>query len=654
MSAQIAIFSAKFHNVSKQQKPKAAIQTPEPAVPFFSNPKILGWILAIVSFAMYAGTIGHGFVLDDIAVVEQNSYVHEGFGGIGDIFTSFYWEGYWAANAGLYRPLSLVMFAMEWAVSPENPGIHHFVNVAVYVLCILLLFRLCRRLFSDFPPFIPFLIALLFAIHPIHTEVVANIKSRDELLCFLFFILLFLQLARDTITTKNWLLAALFFLLALLSKEAAALFLPVILLYFFLIRKFSLSRLIKPAFVLGLTAVCWFALHQYVIRTSPAKPIVYTYHDNSLVACGKSEQVATGIQLFGKYVAKSVWPSGMTYDYSFNDIPCVTFGAPVVWAVIILFIGVFLFCWKWRKKQPWLLFGLAFFTITMLLTTNILFLIGATFGERLLFTPVWGIIILLVIGGYALTQSYTAPAMKNALLGLTVLLAVGGFGLTLSRNADWKSNETLFTAGFQTGSNSARVHANYGTMLMQQAQQLKEGNKELYKEAIVELRRAVAIDSNDFSALTNLGVSWYHLDKYAESVDATLKANRLQPADTSLYFNLGDAYFALKDYSDAQLWYEKGIRSTDKTKLGDYERLGSIFFDRKQYQQAIGVFTLGLKRFPDQENLLMNTASCYGAMSDFQKAAEMFYKVYQLDPSNKNALEMMRMSEARGGIKVAK
>src|SRR6185312_10602644 len=90
-------------------------------------------LIAALSFLLYANTLQHGFVLDDIAVIQNNSFVQQGISGIPKILTTFYWQGYWNSNAGLYRPTSLIAFAIEHQLS-NKPFIHHFFNVVYYSL----------------------------------------------------------------------------------------------------------------------------------------------------------------------------------------------------------------------------------------------------------------------------------------------------------------------------------------------------------------------------------------------------------------------------------------------------------------------------------------------------------------------------------------
>ena len=81
---------------------------------------------------------------------------------------------------------ALAMFAIEWSISPNNTWLGHFINLITYIFCGIILFKLLQKLLPQLHHFVIVGSVLLFIAHPIHTEVVGNIKSRDELLCFLF------------------------------------------------------------------------------------------------------------------------------------------------------------------------------------------------------------------------------------------------------------------------------------------------------------------------------------------------------------------------------------------------------------------------------------------------------------------------------------
>src|SRR6185436_1377839 len=95
-------------------------------------------------------------------------------------------RGYLIIPNDLYRPLSLVMFAIEYQFFGPNPAAGHFFNILTFIGCVIMLFLFLDKFFGGKKTAIAFIGALVFAVHPIHTEVVANIKSRDELLCYFF------------------------------------------------------------------------------------------------------------------------------------------------------------------------------------------------------------------------------------------------------------------------------------------------------------------------------------------------------------------------------------------------------------------------------------------------------------------------------------
>ena len=626
----------KQHQNTKPVKKAAVVETisTDTAV----TAKRMMWFLFAAGFLLFMNTLGHGFVLDDVAVIESNKFVQQGFSGIPKILSTFYWQGYWDSNAGLYRPLSLITFAIEYGISPNNPFIHHFVNVLLYATTMALLFNLLKRMLPGYSLWISFFITLLFAVHPIHTEVVANIKSRDELLCFLFFVLVFHFILKNGLSsTGNKLIAAGLFLLCLLSKEAGILFLPVIGGYFILFRKETILKTTALLFPLIAVSIAWICLHQYIIQSSPFERIIYTYHDNSLVGCSSaSAQTATGIAILGRYLMKAVFPHNMSYDYSYNEIPCETFGSPLVIISIIVMAALAFVIYRSWKTIPAVSFGLLFFFITILMVTNIFSLIGTTMGDRLLYAPVLGICIALVCGVYhlagkAAAQRFIRPVFYG-FAGIALIASVMSF----QRNRDWESNVTLYSADVANAPNSARVHYNYAVILMSQLPEDIERQSTYLPKIISTFNKALAIDSLDGGSYVNLGVCYYRLKQYGQSVAHTRKAMAINPNDTGLYTNLADAYFKLNELDSAITYYNKAIAANNVTQ-GTYNFLGVAWFNKKEYVKAAGIFQKGLKQFPDNEEMLMNLGNTYGMSKNYEKAIGTFNKVVALNPNNKQA-----------------
>ncbi|GEC73676.1 pentatricopeptide repeat domain-containing protein (PPR motif) [Flavobacterium flevense] len=600
------------------------------------------WFLAIVSFLLYANTLKHGFVLDDIAVIEQNSFVKKGLAGIPELFSTLYWQGYWDSNAGLYRPMSLVFFAIEWQLSPNNPFIHHFFNVLYYSLSIVLLFKVLHFYLKAYSIWITFFIVLLFAVHPIHTEVVANIKSRDEIFCLLFFMLsIYFTLIKEK--KIHQFIGALFFLFCLLSKEAGVLFLPIFLFLVWLKFNKERSTLFAKTIPIISISVLWLTLHRYIILSSPFKRIEYSYLDNSLFACDDvSSKIATGFTIFARYIVKAVYPYTMSYDYSFNQIPCVTLSSfsfiISLLLVGLLFWGVYFF----RNKNSIISFGVLFFLITIFLAVNIVVLIGTTMGDRLLYTPVLGIIITLVFLLFHFSKKTELKTFYHPSIYFLSFIVLFFSFKTFDRNKVWKSNTTLFTEDLLNSPNSARVNFNYATVFFNQLSSDVELQKQQLPFIIDSYKKALTIDPNDKGSLTNLGVCYYRMKDYKSSIYYTKRALALVETDYSLQSNLADAYFRNNNLDEAISIYKELVRNNYILE-NTYSYYGAALFGKKKYIEAIAVFKEGIKQNASSAELWMNYGNALAASGNLREAITAFEKVYELNPNDKNALKFLTM-----------
>src|ERR1041385_9076182 len=131
--------------MAKAKSKQASLVKP----PFWQDDRKMGWLCAGFAFLLYLQTLGFDYALDDVAVTYGNDFVKAGFSGIGKIFHTFFWAGYpnfASANSGLFRPISLMLFAIEWQFFPKSPHVYHFVNLALFAVCVYQLYRLLREL----------------------------------------------------------------------------------------------------------------------------------------------------------------------------------------------------------------------------------------------------------------------------------------------------------------------------------------------------------------------------------------------------------------------------------------------------------------------------------------------------------------------------
>src|ERR1035437_3769475 len=208
-------------------------------------------LITVFVFLIYGNSIKNEYALDDNYVTVTNlkepgnSRVAKGIKGIPEIFSSHYVES--SSQSFEYRPLVLATFAIEYQFFGSNPHVSHFISVLIYALTCLLLFSILCKLLKNYNIVFPLLIIFLFITHPIHTEVVDNIKCRDELLSFLFGICSLHFFLKSTEAKNKWLpvvLAIVFLLMALLCKRTAVLFIALIPLAIYFFTSIKLKQIV--------------------------------------------------------------------------------------------------------------------------------------------------------------------------------------------------------------------------------------------------------------------------------------------------------------------------------------------------------------------------------------------------------------------------
>ena len=195
-------------------------------------------LIPLVVFFLYGNTLFNDYSLDDELVIRDNLKIHQGIKGIPEILTTHY------SSIGdirfEYRPVVLITFALEYSLWGENPFYSHLINIILYIILLFVIFKVLQLSFKDYSILFIFLILLLYATHPIHTEVVASLKNRDELLSslfgflFIYYILIFLDKQKIIFVVS----ALIFLFLGVLSKKSAFIF-PLILMLFFCIFFFN-------------------------------------------------------------------------------------------------------------------------------------------------------------------------------------------------------------------------------------------------------------------------------------------------------------------------------------------------------------------------------------------------------------------------------
>ena len=148
---------------------------------WYERGHVLAFVVFLSAFLIYSNTLDHDFAGDDPLFMSKNVYVQKGIHGIQDIFTTTLTQGYTGEKDTGYRPVPLAMFALEKELLGGRAPAHHWVHVLLYSLGCVLTFFFLKRILKSFGIWPVMVTMLLFIVHPIHTEVVADYKSRMEL-----------------------------------------------------------------------------------------------------------------------------------------------------------------------------------------------------------------------------------------------------------------------------------------------------------------------------------------------------------------------------------------------------------------------------------------------------------------------------------------
>jgi len=203
----------------------------------FKSKNFYALIVFIFSGVLFVNTIPNEYNLDDELVTINHRTTSKGLKNIDEIFTGFYYEDDMGYKYD-YRPITHLSFALEHQLFGQNPHVSHAVNVVLYAFLCLLIFYLSNKIYPDKSPSFGFFVAMFFAVMPIHTEVVASIKNRDEILSLLFGLSAFyLFFFRDRSKVLIFILAIILFQLSIFSKPSTTLLLFLIPFYFLFLKQ---------------------------------------------------------------------------------------------------------------------------------------------------------------------------------------------------------------------------------------------------------------------------------------------------------------------------------------------------------------------------------------------------------------------------------
>jgi hypothetical protein len=667
-------------------------------------------VLTLLAAGVYLNTLGHQMAFDDEQVIRKNEFVLKGVKGIPQILmhdtyysynkqsnTENIWQG------GRYRPLSVITFAIEqqffatkhqdvpiqyaWDVNgngkiePDEDttkdyilneedfyarglGFRHFVNVILFALCIGVIYLFFTVYLPTFSADVVFVSCLLFAVHPIHAEVVANIKSRDELLSLLFIICSFIFAFRymKLLKRADLILFFILFFFALISKEYAitlivlipctffifktsnfdlkeqkvyislalfvfifvmscffynSIFFPLLILMYLLVGIKLFLRTGLPALVwsMGLALCLYFALRWHATESV----VNYELFKNNIVtnpylAAAVDETIATKLFVLIKYIGLLFYPNPLISDYSFNTITYRNFMSWEVWVSILFYSSLLITTVILFFKRHPLAFPLLIFWAFMLPIANIFIDIGATMGERLVFHASLGFCFVITWPINALKNIETKylKIIKIALPLFVLILVILGVWQSFNRNKDWENNQTLFAADLPKAPYNitliGAVASNKTELAAKTKNKLKQ--KIIIEQSINLIDRGLQQNGAYMPFYQTLALDFYIIkdfDKSASAAKGGLKVdqnnNYLKNILLSLskeFVGKGNEFYKINKKDSALLFFNKAIKANYNNADAYYNK-AIILKQQGDTMNAIDCLNKAIKIDPKQQ-----------------------------------------------------
>ncbi len=555
----------------------------------FGNNVFIFVIIVAAAVLPCIQTIHGEFVFDDIPLIVEDPFYAEESSPVMCWKRSFWKE---SRRQGLYRPLTVFSYWINAKTSGFDPLPFRLVNLALNAAVSVLVYKYLCRLRAGTAA--GALTAIVFALHPIHTEALAPAFGRGELLCALFLLsgLIFHSYVRKA---KIYCIpAGLSFLLACWSKEHGVVFIPLCFLQDWYLSGAPISRIrmiladfarISYAYAAYLVFFAFFLWTRFAVLGTfvPAKNNFEPAIDNILAITPQPLRFAAAVAIQGYGIRLMLWPDTLSHDYSYAQIvpPSSVFNLEFL-STILLFFGVpalCAFCFSGMRRLC--IFLPLSYLVSILPGGNMLITAGTIFAERLLYFPSLWIIFFFVALFLLIWQKLqdevenrTASRILKYALAITAIIAILSLGArTILRTSDWNDEMSLAIAGFKSAPKSAKVWNNLAIQL--------EKDGEL-QEAVAAASEAIRIYPQYATAYANRGVWQARLGHLEEAEKDLTKAVSLPGKHFPASYNLGALLANIGRHEEAEkVWSESLNNSPQQAGLrAELEKLRAKIRDK--------------------------------------------------------------------------
>ncbi|ESO89299.1 hypothetical protein LOTGIDRAFT_210330 [Lottia gigantea] len=653
--------------------------------------KLYSGILCVVVCVCYYNALHCGFVFDDISAVVDNKDLRPH-----SPISRLFWNDFWGTPMNQershksYRPLCVLTFRWNYLIHELEPLGYHLVNVLLHALTSIIFMVMCKEFVKEWTSF---LAALLFAIHPIHTEAVTGVVGRAESLSSIFLLLAFITYSKSTgyrqpIKWTPLFVTVLLVTVAMLCKEQGITVIGICCVYeVFIAQRSSGSELLdicksliqgKPAFpdwmktsiiragfLVSSTLLLLFAR----IKVMGAQLPVFTNFDNPASTASFPARHLTYNYLLPVNFWLLLFPSELCCDWTMGTIPLIksisdyrNIFTVIFYSCMILFAKYTLSGQSRRIRA--VIISITFMVLPFIPASNLFFPVGFVVAERILYMPSMGFSMLVAIGFEILASK--RKSIMYCLLG--ILLTTHSIK-TFVRNIDWESEYSIFQAALKVNNRNAKLFNNVGHALEKVSE---------YERALTYFQKAVSVQPDDIGAHINVGRTYNNMNLSKEAEQSYRKAmdlfppiiagksytariapnhlnvylnlaslvskdeSRLEEADKLLrtaismrsdyiqgYINRGDVLVKLGRSEDAVQVYEDALK-IEPDNADLYYNIGVVYLEKKKVKLAHKYFDLALKYNPNHPQTLFNSAILLQESGDPSSRPESYKRLEQL------------------------
>ncbi|CAD7092475.1 unnamed protein product [Hermetia illucens] len=614
----------------------------------------------------YFDTLRGDYVFDDTVAIVKNNDVTNPAASLYEIFTHDFW-GYNITDPTShksYRPLTILMFHYERNVLGFGSYEMKLVNFLIHCLNTCLVFKFYNALTSVRS--ISFVGAVIFAVHPVHTEAICGVVGRAELmfcLCYLLALILFSEISfgkrSNVALIPVYVMIVALAVVGLLFKENAITILPALIAFDVTIRtdllrnieaRFRVRRVVFSRFGILTTLTALLLVGRLYIQEfeSPKfKPM-----DNPIAA---SSNFVTKILSQNFLYTLNAWillcPDWLSFDWALGCVKLMeSFLDSRILGVFALYL---IFHSLMIKGSRLVLLSLALLIVPFLPACGFI-RVGFVIAERILYVPSIGISLLVAVGFSTLVERYYK--LKYVLGFLLVALVCIYILRTRHRAGEWTSEEKLFSSALRVCPENAKVHYNIAKVAADKGQNKKAFKHyhnairlyPKYESALMNLgnlyrnigdldtaekylKESIEVLEEFPAAWMNLGIVQTAQHKYDDALESYHTALQYRPRYSTCLYNLGNLYLDTKNYSMALKYWQESV-AINPTQGKAWANMLNLLDNKALYEDVLLVSERALKYVPTDTNVLFIRANVLGKLKKYIEAEQVYQRILELNP----------------------